>query len=509
MSRLRQYYASRYTSAEATNSEFENIIRYLNSAELGNATLAELLAKLFDSDGNLNLGLSFRYDPATGIEVMTDPVTPVWTLLVAAENLRGAAGSSIGTIEAPLFSNRVDSISIASQTAFPYVASSSSNGNFNIVVWINGLLQAESTYAYSSVTGNVTLTSPPATGSLVTIATIRTNPVTAYRRSDQSAAASQSTFPFPFTTTEEIMVYRNGILQREGGSYDFVKNQATSTITMTSAQTSGNIISILCVSNTAIKDVAGLMLEDKYATDGKINMSAINMPDGSVTQAKVNGLVTALANKAKITVSTGTPSTPATGDLWVNTSISVPTLLFYDGIRWLNASPNGLIPLSLPANSLQFLRLNSTATALEYATIDTTGLVPTSTVGAANGVASLNSLGKVPSSQVPDFATKAQITGRVAGSIANADYVIGHLYGGSYTITGIVGKLSSGTCTVQLLVGGVNVGSTLGATSTSGNLAISTTTIDATAAIKDVVLRITGGATPVDLSYMVNSSITG
>jgi hypothetical protein len=184
-------------------------------------------------------------------------------------------------------------------------------------------------------------------------------------------------------------------------------------------------------------------------------------------------------------------------------------LLFYDGVRWLNASPNGLIPLSLPANALQFLRLNSTATALEYATIDTSGLVALASVGAANGVAALNALGKVPSAEIPDFATKAPITGRIGGSIANADFVIGHLYGGVYTITGLLGKLTSGTCTVQLLVGGTLVGSTLGAASVSGNLAITTTTIDASAAIKDVVLRVTGGATPVDLSYMVNAAITG
>ncbi len=509
MSRLRQYFANRYASAEATNSEFENIIRYLNTAEIGNYTLAELLEKLFDTDGNVDVGLGLRFNPATGIEFMTDASTENWELLVATDDIRGAAGTNVGTIEAPLFSNMQEFTAGAGQTTYDYTAPASSSGLSSVLVWVNGLLQKAADYVYSSGTNTLTFNLAPSTGARVTIATIRTSPATAYRRSDQTAAAAQVVFPFSFLETEEIAVYRNGILQREGGSYDYIKSSTTGTVTMTTAQTAGNVITIICISNNAIKDVAGLMLEDKYALNGLIKLSAINIPDGSLTQAKISGLVSALSTKAKITVSSTAPTSPGTGDLWVNTSYAVPTLLFYDGVRWLNSSPNGMIPLPLAANALQFVRLNSTATALEYAPFDTSGLVATTQVGAANGVCALNASGKVPSSAVPDFAQRAPIIGRIAGSIANQTYVVGHINGSIHAFDSITCKLTSGTCTVQLQVGGVNVGSTLAVTATTAKLAITTTSVDSTTAPKDVAIVVTGGATPVDLTYNIGNAVTG
>jgi hypothetical protein len=506
MSRLRQYFANRYTSSEATNSEFENVIRYLNSAEIGNYTVGELLLKLFDDSGNVDVGLGLRYNPATGVEFMTDATTQNWTLLVSADDIRGTSGLNVGTIEAPLFSNRVDATAGVSQTVYPYVASGT---NPDVLVWVNGVMKAAADYLYSAGASTVTLTVAPATSALVSIATIRTNPAVSLRRVDLVAASGQVTFPFPHTVTEELVVYRNGILQREGGGFDYIKSPGTGTITMTTSQTLGNIITIICISNSAIRDVAGLMLEDKYATNGLINMAAINMPDASLTQAKVNGLVAALGTKAKITVSGSAPLTPATGDLWVNTSYAVPTLLFYDGIRWLSSSPNGMIPLPLPANALQFLRLNSTATALEYSPFDTTGLVQLSQVGAANGVAALNSLGKVPSSNIPDFAQRSPIIGRISGAVVNGSYVVGHIAGNIHAFDSLTAKLTSGTATLQLQVGGVTIGATLGATLTSTKLAITSTASDATSVVKDVVLVVTGAATPVDLTYNIGSLITG
>lgn len=509
MSRLRQYFANRYSSSEATNSEFENIVRYLNAAELGNLTIAELMDKIFTSDGILDIGYQFRFNAATGLEYMTDPVAGNWTLIASADDLRGAQGVNIGNVEAPLFSNRVDITATAAQTVYPYTASASSTGGSNVMVWINGVLQNTSTYTYSSGANTVTLVSGQTAGTLVTIATIRTSPSTAYRRVDLVATASQVVFPFPFTSTEEIVVYKNGILQREGGGFDYIKNSTTGTVTFTVAQTNGNIITIVCITNSALKDVAGLMLEDKYATNGLINLAKINIGAGAIAQDRIANLVSGLAGKAKITVSGTTPVGPTIGDLWVNTSYSVPQLLFYDGTRWLSSSPNGLIPLPLAANALQFIRLNSTATALEYAPFDTSGLVLLASVGAANGVAPLNSSGKVPSANIPDFAQRAPVIGRIPGAIGNVSYVVGHINGNIHTFDSITVKLTSGTATVQLQVGGVNIGSTIAASATTAKLAITATARDATAAPQDVVLVVTGGATPVDLTYNIGNSITG
>ena len=54
MARIRQQFPQNYGSSGNINVEFENLIRYLNSAELGNKTVDELLAKLFDSDSGFD-----------------------------------------------------------------------------------------------------------------------------------------------------------------------------------------------------------------------------------------------------------------------------------------------------------------------------------------------------------------------------------------------------------------------------------------------------------------------
>jgi hypothetical protein len=505
MSRLRQYYANRYTSSEATNAEFENLMRYINAAELGNLTIGELMAKLFDANGDLSLGLDFRYDPSTGIEFLSDPDSENWELLVAAEDLRGAPGLNIGNVESPLLSNRVDITAGVAQTVYPYTMTS---GAATVMVWVNGVLQAASAVTVNTIANTVTLAVAPATSATVTISSIRTSPSTAYRRVDLVAAAGQVTFPFAHTANEELIVFRNGIFQREGGGYDYIKSPTTATVTMTTSQTAGAIITIICITNALIRDVAGIMLEDRYATNGFLRLDRIAIADDAITQNKISGLVTALAGKAKMTVAATAPGGAAYGDLWINTSTAVPSLLFYDSIRWLSASPNGLVPLPQAANALQFLRLNSTATALEYSSFDTTGLVPTSQIGLANGVAPLNSSGKLPSTVLPDYSLKSPIIGKVAGSITNSTVVVAILEGAAHTITGFTAKLDAGTATLQLAVGGVNVGSTLACSTTTTKLAITSIVKDASVTPLDVSIVITGASSASGLTFHVANSIT-
>lgn len=505
MARLRQYFGNRYASAEATNAEFENIVRYINTAELGNLTIGELLAKLFDASGELNLGLDFRFDPATGLEVKLDPKLDEWTLVASSSDLRGADGINVGSVESPLLSNRVDAVATAGQTVFPYTMTS---GAATLMVWVNGALVNPAEYTHSTVSNTLTFGTGRGAGNLVTIASIRTSPSTAYRRVDLTAAAGQVTFPFPHAETEELIVFRNGIFQREGGGFDYVKSPGTGTVTMTTSQVAGTVITIVCITNSLIRDVAGLMLEDKYATNGMIRLDKVAIADGAIPMAKVAALVSTLSTKANITVSGSQPASAVNGDFWINTSAAVPALLFYDGVRWLSASPNGLVPLPQTANALQFLRLNSTATALEYAPIDTSALVRLNTVGLANGVAPLNSSGRLPTTHFPEFSLKAPIIGRVAGSIANSTIPVGLLSGSKHTFQGIAVRTTSGTCTVQLQVGGVNVGSTLAVTATATRLAISNIVSDATATPRDVSLVVTAGATPVDLFYCIDNTIT-
>lgn len=504
MSRLRQYFANRYGSSEATNAEFENIIRYLNSAELGNLTLGELMQKIFDAEGEVNLGISFRFDAATGIEFKLDESSDDWTLLVPAVELRGAPGINVGTIEAPLLSSRVEIVATASQTAFPYVITADAA---TVMVWTNGVLEAESNYTYNRVTGVLTFGAGKTAGAVITIASIRTSPSSAYRRADLTAASAQVTFPFPHSATEELIVFRNGVFQRPGGGFDYIASPSAGVITMTSAQTLGAVITIVCITNSLIRDVAGLMLEDRYATGGLIRLDRVAIGDDAIAQAKIAGLVAALAARARVSVGPTPPTGAVLGEFWINTGTSVPSLLFWDGVRWLSASPNGLIPLPTGPDALRYLRLNATATALEYAPLDFSGLVQSSTIGLANGIAPLNPAAKIARTNLPSYAYNCPIIGRIAGAIANATFQVGIIANAKHTFRGLSARVASGSVTLQLQVNGVNVGSTLAVTTTASRLAITEIVEDATATPRTVALVATGGATPVDLTYHIDTLI--
>ena len=47
MARIRQQFPQNYGSSGNINTEFENLFRYLNAAELGDNTLGELLQTIF------------------------------------------------------------------------------------------------------------------------------------------------------------------------------------------------------------------------------------------------------------------------------------------------------------------------------------------------------------------------------------------------------------------------------------------------------------------------------
>ncbi len=504
MARLRQYFASRYGSQEATSSEFENIIRYLNSAELGNQTLAELMAKVFDEDGDVALGVEFRFDAATGLEFRLDDASD-WTLIADAVSIRGTPGINLGTVNGPLLSNRQQFTAGVSQVAYAYTVTSPLA---DLMVWINGVLQAPESYSYSSGSGTLTLVSAPATSALVTVASIRANPAESFRRIDLEAVDGQAVFPFPLEDLDEIIVFRNGIMQREGGGYDYIKSHVSSTITMTSAQTAGALITIIRISNTAINDVAGLMLEDNYCTNGLIRLEKVMIPDAALDSAKVDGLDDALAARPSITVGTSSPLTPAAGDLWIKTAASVPYMLFYDGVRWINASPNGILPSPVISNALQFVRLNATANAMEFVDIDLSSVLGVISRGAPNGVAPLDSSGLLPTSVLPSWVSRSPIIGIRAGSIVNGTLSIG-IIEDKYTVDGISLALSAGTATVQLSIGGSLVGSTMAVTTTPQRLAIGNINIDASAVPKVVSLVVTGASAATDLAYNVGCLVVG
>lgn len=497
MGRLRQYNANRYRSSDAVNSEFENVIEYINSAELGNLTLRELLSKVFSEDGDVELGVRFRYDTATGLSVAIGNDSEDWTVVLEPEDIRGAPGVSVGTIDGPVYFNRVDYVATLDQTEFSYTTS----GAADVLVFADGLLQEASAYAYSSSTNTVTMATPQALDTKVTVYSVRNNASSTYRRTDYTATASQTVFPFAHDADESIQVYSGGALQREGALYDYILSSGPGTITMTAPQADGTKVSAIAVQNGAVRDVLGIMLEDRYATDGLIRYDRIAVADEQIPSAKVAGLVADLSLRGDTYVGPTPPTSPRPGALWINTSTPSPTLLFFDGVRWSSASPGGSLPSPTASDALKFLRLNSAANSYELAALDLSGVVETSLIGAPGGVAGLSVSGKLPAAQMTQIHRIPTIGGLVSGSISNGTRNAGLLLGNRFSLTSAAVQLGAGTATVTIRVGGVDIGGPLPASVWIWRPAFSPIIVDAIANALPVQMVVTGATSASDLTW--------
>ena len=98
MARLKVLYPGNHTSSGNIGADVENIVRYINSSELGDQTLAELLKKLFDNDGILKAPVELRKDNIDGLEYRVGEYTEAevgWKQLATVSSIRGASGSDV------------------------------------------------------------------------------------------------------------------------------------------------------------------------------------------------------------------------------------------------------------------------------------------------------------------------------------------------------------------------------------------------------------------------------
>lgn len=516
MARIRQQYPQNYVSSGNINTEFESVIRYLNAAEYGNNTVGELLAKIFDTDGNWDGPVEFRKDSSNGIQYRVGEYandTAGWKTLLTNAEIRGESGQDFGEIGAPIFFGRADFTATASQTDFDYAHESTDE----ILVYVDGVLQVEgSSNDYttddtggSASAGVITFTSGLTSGDSVTAFKIRSTAITGYTRSDTVTTGSQTVFPFVHTEDTKLQVYKNGILQREGGSFDYVTSPDQNTVTMTSAVASGNTISILTVENTSVQAVTGMMFEENFVhTDsGLIKFSKIKFEDGDLAQAKVTDLTSDLGEKAKLTVGSSTPSSPSTGDLWHDTSQTPNQLKFYDGTQWLRTSPDSSLPTFTTSNAGEFVKVNGTGTALEYGSVDLSSVIAVTQKGAANGVASLDSTGRLPSSQLPSVLSSDSMYLKVA-TPTNQNYDIKRIYKQKIRIDGMAIQTTSGTCDVTITADGTQYGSTYAASSTPNEFTLGTPIeIDATSASHSIGFEVENNSSASGLEVTLAVSV--
>ena len=520
MARLKVLYPGNHTSSGNIGADIENIVRYLNSAEIGDNTIAELMKVLFDRDGILAAPVQLRSDNINGLQyrVGVYPDTEKgWVTIAKVEEIRGAAGSDVGTIGAPLFSARAD-IVINEANANNVVTYPTGSTVFNyiheaadaIVVYLNGALLSEADYTNNPVTNTVTLSEATEANDLVTIYKVQSANDSGFVRQDVTAGQSQAVFPFVHNEDQKVLVYRNGVLQRQGGTNDYTQQPANSTITFTSALVEGDIVTFIIVEDTSQVRVSGLMTEDKFTnTDGLIPYSKLAVQDAEIPRAKVEGVTELLANRGRVYVSASEPQNANAGDMWVDTAASPNVLKFYNGTGWLLTSPDTGIPAFTTTNALQFLRVNSTGGGLEFANVDFTALIPKTYIGAADGVAGLDATGRLPIAQLPDtFATRSFFFQK-DGTIDNGSYTITRAFKQNVRVDAIAAKTTSGTCNIQMKINGINAGDVIPVSSslTEQNLSASIA-IDATTTSREIAFTVTSATGVSDIEVTLAAVIT-
>lgn len=514
MARLRQLNASNYTGSGKISAEFESVIRYLNAAELGNKTLAELMSAIFDDNGNFSGVVEIRKDASSGLQYRVGEYTAEeaeegWTDIATLAELRGEAGENVGEIGEPIFYGRLDEEATSSQTEFDYAHTADDE----LLVYVDGVLQREGASndyttdeeGGTTSAGSITFGSAMSGGEIVSIFKVRAAAASGYTRVDTYTAASQAVFPFVHDENTRVLVYKNGILQREGGSYDYTTSPTSDTITFTSTITSGNLITFLTVENPLLTAVSGLMMEEAYvdAQSGLIPYAKIAVSDDDIAQAKVSGLASALSAKAKLTVSAIEPSGPAIGDLWVDTSATPDALRFYDGTDWLRTTPDASIPDFVVADANKVLRINGTGLGTEWAAPDYSSLIPITQKGAASGVATLDSSAKVPSAQLPSVVAQDSFFYEIASPSATT-VLIERVWKQSLSLTGISVQTASGTCSVQVSINGVPQGSTYAASSSvNSQTFITPIDVDATTDPRSIQLLISSVSSAADLEVVL------
>lgn len=514
MARLRQLNPQNYHSSGMISAEFENLFRYLVAAELGHKTLGELLRQLFDEDGVWAGPVALRNDSEAGLQYRIgryDDPTDGWITLATPEDIRGMPGEMVGEIGEPVISQRVDFVATAGQTAFDYAHDASDD----LLVYVDGVLQRDpQDYSHdpaggSTGAGGLTFSSGLNDGDVVTVLRIRAALIPNYQRADYDTVAPQQVFAFVHQDGDRLQVYLNGVLLRDGGSHDYTTQPEANTVTLNTPVAPGNVVSIVSVERSDARSVTGLMTEETYVdpNTGLIRFAAIAIPDDAIAAAKVAGLVSLMGERAKMTAQATAPVTPETGEFWLDTAQAPNQLKVWDGTQWLRTSPESSLPTFTTADAGRFVRVNGTGTALEYGQVDLSSVIAVTQRGAANGVASLDSNGRLPFAQLPQVLASESLYLAVA-TPANQQYDVKRIFQQKVSIEGLSVRTTSGSCTVRVQVDGVAVGSSVTANSVGNDVALgSPIEIDASVAGKSIGFEVTANASAADLEVTLAMKI--
>jgi len=509
MSRLRQLRAYEYGSSTAIQTEFESIVRYLQSAEVAGQTLSETISKLTDDDGNLQSNVQFRNNASDGIQYRVGEYTNAeegWTTLVSTADIRGPAGTVIGEIGAPIFNSRVDYTAVT-QASDPVdnteIVVGTDTFNYShlesdeLLVYRNGfLLQEGGDYTTdhngNGGTGTVTLTAahltpgsgigPITTIDNFTIYKVRSTAITNFRRLDATndTGADLNFVSFDLSDSTQILVYVGGVLYREPDDYS--RDPINDRVVFTANQYIGTGVnySIITVENADVQTVTGIMMESAYTdlTTGLIQYNKLDIDDGVITQPKVQNLTTDLAARAKLFTTTPSASDLASGvvdDAFYKRIVNNATeIVYYDGTNSIVLNPSTSLPTASSSDANKFVTVDQSG-GYTLDTVDLSGVVDTDQKGSSNGVANLDGAGKIVFARY-DFSGNNNIlngfkggphieflldpqSGDNSAPISDGIYRVERFYGQNFKIVGMELRCASGSCNVRLQKAGAPVGS--------------------------------------------------
>lgn len=509
MSRLRQLRAYEYGSSSAIQTEFESIVRYLQSAEVGGQTLSETINKITDDNGNLQSNVALRNDATNGIQYRVGEYTDAeagWTTIISAADLRGPSGVAVGEIGAPIFNSRVDYTVVttlsdpvdnteilAGGTVFNYSHLESDE----LLVYKNGILLTPtvdytSDHNGNSGTGTVTLTSafatadPTITTDNFTIYKVRSTAITNFRRLDATndTGADLAFVSFDLSDSTQILVYVSGILYREPD--DYARDPINDRVVFTANQyiPQGANYSIITVEDADVQTVTGIMMESAFTdiTTGLIQFNKLGISDGAITQPKVQNLQTDLAARAKLFTTTPSAADLASGivdDAFYKRTVNNATeVVYYDGTSSIVLNPSTSLPTASDTDVNKVVTVDS-AGSYVLSLVDLSGVVENTDKNAANGVAALDDNAKIVKDQyamsgdnsllsrfsasphVEFFYDPQQGSDPPASAIiALGDYRVERFYGQNFKITGLEIRCSGGSGNVRLKKSGAVVGDT-------------------------------------------------
>lgn len=501
MARIQQQNPNNYRSSALIHTDFENLIRYLVSSERGNKSLPEMMRLIFDDDGQVSIDVALQYS-ADGIQWRLGEDGD-WQTLATASELRGEPGRDVGTVPLPVITQRSDIVATAAQTDFAYAHSAT---DF-IFVYQNGVLLAPTAdYTTNATTNVVTLGTGATVNDVITIYKLRGEAGVDGTRTDTTVTSTtQSVFvvSFPDTTYQE-QIYLNGVLLAE--TTDYIISEAQSTITLTSPAVEDDVVTVIFLQSTDETTVTGFMLEGIYTdpATGLIPYAKLSIADASIPQSKINGLVAKLATVADTYVGSSTPASPASGDLWLDTSITPSNLKMYDGVEFFSVQPTSSLPAIKTSDANYIVSVNSSGSGLIYKPLDFSSLVYRTERGAAGGVATLDGDGLLEESQRPLVRTRDIINFKNAGATADGNYAIRRAFGEKFRIIASTATTSSGTCSYQLSVSGAGIGSTYAVSSVASDQIYATAIeVDAQTVSKSLGLVVSSSSSAADLEVTI------